>query len=50
MFDGFKNTQDNVSGKLIGIFEQAGFEQVSVRQTFSTIFGTMTLYSAVKPG
>jgi len=50
VFDGFKNTQDNISGKLIGIFEQAGFEHVSQRCTFSTIFGTMTLYSATKPG
>lgn len=49
VFDGFKNTQDNVSGKLIGIFEQAGFEHVSQRQTFSTVFGTMALYNAVKP-
>ena len=48
--DGFKNTRDNVSGKLIPLFEQTGFVAVSQRQTFSTIFGTMALYSAVKPG
>ncbi len=47
--DGFKNTQDNVSGKLVELFEQAGFVQVSQRQTFSTVYGTMALYSAVKP-
>lgn len=47
--DGFKNTQDNVSGKLATLFEQAGFVQVKQRQTFSTIYGTMALYSAVKP-
>ncbi len=49
LLDGFKNTQDNVSGKLIGLFEQAGFVQVSQRQTFGTIYGAMALYSAVKP-
>lgn len=49
LLDGFKNTQDNASGKLISLFEQAGFVDVTQRQTFSTIYGTMTLYSAVKP-
>lgn len=50
LLDGFKNTQDNVSGKLIALFEQAGFVEVTQKQTFSTIYGTMALYSAVKPG
>ncbi len=50
LLDGFKNTQDNVTGKLTELFEHAGFVEVSQRQTFSTIFGTMALYSAVKPG
>lgn len=49
VLDGFKNTQDNVSGKLIDLFEHAGFVQVLQRQTFSTVYGTMALYSAVKP-
>ena len=49
LLDGFKNTQDNVSGKLITLFEQAGFVEVTQRQTFSTVYGTMALYSAVKP-
>lgn len=49
LLDGFESTQDNVSGKLTKLFEQAGFVQVSQRQTFSTIYGTMALYSAVKP-
>lgn len=49
LLDGFKNTQDNVSGKLIALFEQAGFIEVAQRQTFSTVYGTMVLYSAVKP-
>lgn len=49
LLDGFKNTQDNVSGKLIALFVQAGFVEVTQRQTFNTIFGTMALYSAAKP-
>ncbi len=49
ILDGFKNTYDNVSGKLIPLFENAGFVEVSQRQTFSTTYGTMALYSAVKP-
>ena len=48
LLDGFKNTQDNVSGKLIELFKQAGFSKVAQRQTFSTIYGTMALYIAVK--
>lgn len=49
MLDGFKTTQDNVLGKLVELFENAGFLQVSYRQSFGTIYGTMALYSAVKP-
>jgi len=47
--DGFENTRDNVSGKLITLFESAGFIEVTQRKTFSTIYGTLSLYSAVKP-
>jgi SAM-dependent methyltransferase len=49
LLDGFKNTQDNVAGKLISLFEQAGFIEISQRRTFNTPFGTMALYSAIKP-
>lgn len=49
LLDGFKNTKDNVSGRLITLYEQSGFVEVTQRQTFSTIFGTMALYSAIKP-
>jgi ubiquinone/menaquinone biosynthesis C-methylase UbiE len=48
LLDGFKNTQDNVSGKLIELFNQVGFQEVVERKTFSTLFGTMALYSAQK--
>ncbi len=47
--DGFASTQDNVSGKLLSLFEKAGFAEVSQRQAFSTIYGTMALYSAIRP-
>ena len=49
LLDGFENTQDNVSGKLISLFEQAGFGEVRQRQTFGTVYGTMALYCAIKP-
>ena len=49
LLDGFKNTHDNVSGNLTTLFEQAGFVEVAQRQTFSTIYGTLALYRAVKP-
>ena len=49
LLDGFENTQDNVLGKLITIFEQAGFVEVSERQKFGTVFGTLVLYRAIKP-
>jgi len=48
LLDGFKTTKDNIDGKLIELFSEAGFSEVNQRKTFSTIFGTMTLYSAIK--
>lgn len=48
LLDGFKNTQDNVSGKLVDMLEQTGFSKITERQSFNTIFGTMALYSAAK--
>jgi ubiquinone/menaquinone biosynthesis C-methylase UbiE len=48
--DGFGTTRDNVAGRLVALFEQAGFTDVSERQTFSTIYGTIALYRAIKPG
>ena len=47
--DGFENTRDNVAGRLVELFESGGFVQVAQRQTFATVFGTLALYSAVKP-
>lgn len=47
--DGFETTRDNVAGRLIGLFEGAGFSSVRECGTFSTILGTIALYRAVKP-
>ncbi|MCX8072815.1 MAG: class I SAM-dependent methyltransferase [Candidatus Binatia bacterium] len=49
LLDGFANTRDHVRGKLASIFEQAQFVQVGTVRTFSTVFGTIALYRAVKP-
>jgi hypothetical protein len=48
LLDGFENTRANVSGKLIELFEGAGFAQVSQLRYFNTVLGTMALYRAVK--
>lgn len=46
--DGIDNTRDNVSGRLIELFELAGFSDVTQQRSFNTIFGTLALYSAQK--
>ena len=48
ILDGFANTQENVDGKLVAIFEEAGLVNVTERRVFRTMFGTMALYSAKK--
>ncbi len=48
--DGFETTRDNAAGRLVALFDQAGFIDVAERRTFSTIYGTMALYRAVRPG
>ncbi|MDP2323497.1 MAG: methyltransferase domain-containing protein [Gammaproteobacteria bacterium] len=49
LLDGFANTRDNVQGKLMSLFESAGFSEVTQTSTFSTVLGTLALYRAVKP-
>jgi SAM-dependent methyltransferase len=49
LLDGFENTRDNVAGRLVPLFEQAGFVEVTTTQAFSTMFGTLALYRATKP-
>lgn len=48
LLDGFENTQGNVEGRLIELFRAAGFADVSEQQTFATVFGTLSLYRAVR--
>lgn len=47
--DGFDSTRDNAAGRLIPLFEQAGFAEVREVKSFATILGTLALYRAVKP-
>ncbi|MCB1934849.1 MAG: hypothetical protein KDF59_02785 [Nitrosomonas sp.] len=49
LVDGFSNTQDNISGRLIDLFWQSGFTEVKQSQTSNTIFGASSIYSALKP-
>ncbi len=49
LLDGFNNTQDHVKGKLISLFEENGFVNVSQLKAYNTIYGTIALYSATKP-
>jgi hypothetical protein len=49
LLDGFENTRDNVAGRLVPLFEQAGFIDVATTQAFNTMFGTLALYRATKP-
>jgi len=49
LLDGFATTTDTVRGELPDRFLSAGFEQVAVTREFSTMFGTIALYRAVRP-
>ena len=50
LLDGIRNTRDNVRGRLPAVFAQAGFENIVQTKAFSTVFGTLALYRATKPG
>jgi len=49
VLDGFANTRSHVSGQLVELFQQAGFQAVVERGQISTMFGTLALYSAARP-
>lgn len=49
LLDGFETTGDNCSGRLVPLFESAGFTEVESPARFDTIFGTLRLYRAVRP-
>ena len=50
LFDGFANTRQHVEGKLPDLFTEAGLEQVALRREISSVYGTLALYSARRPG
>jgi len=50
LLDGFDNTADNVNGLLPEFMGAAGFTDVVEVRRFSTMWGTLSLYRAVKPG
>lgn len=50
LLDGFENTADNVRGELPRIFEEAGLEGAEETDRLRTPLGTLSLYSARKPG
>lgn len=49
VLDGFKNTADNVAGKLPAQMREAGLTVVEETRRFATLFGTMSLYRAIRP-
>jgi ubiquinone/menaquinone biosynthesis C-methylase UbiE len=48
-FDGFDPTRANFEGRLPELFASAGLEQIQTRESLRTVYGNLTLYSAVKP-
>jgi hypothetical protein len=50
LLDGFENTADNVKGLLPQMMRDAGFTGVAETRRFSTMWGTLALYRAGKPG
>lgn len=50
LLDGFETTGDNLRGLLPDFLAQAGFTEVQSTAQFATIFGSLHLYCARKPG
>ncbi len=46
----FEDTSDNIKGLLPQMFREAGFEDVEETARYATMFGTLSLYRAQKPG
>lgn len=49
LLDGFPNTADNVQGRLPEFMRAAGFDGVEETRRYATMWGTLSLYRAVKP-
>jgi SAM-dependent methyltransferase len=50
LLDGYPTTADNVAGRLPEFMGEAGFSVAQETDRYSTMFGTMSLYRAIKPG
>jgi len=50
LVDGFENTRQHAGGALAELMAEAGLVQVATRGGLDTIFGSLGLYSACKPG
>ncbi len=50
MLDGFATTTENVQGKLPDYFREAGFANVRETKRYMTVYGTLSLYAAVRVG
>ena len=49
ILDGFATTADSVRGLLPDLLWASGFAKVEIKGCFSTLFGTLSLYCALKP-
>ena len=49
VIDGFENTRDHVAGRLTGMLEDAGLEDVQVHDRMRTGWGTLELLEGVRP-
>lgn len=49
LFDGFDTTTANVEGRIPNMLYDGGFRQITLTGQVNTIFGTLTLYHAIKP-
>ena len=50
LLDGFQNTAENYRGELPAIFEAAGLQGAEQTDRLRTLFGTLALYRARRPG
>ncbi len=49
LLDGFMTTADNVAGRLPEFMRECGFHDVAESARYSTLFGTLSLYRALRP-
>jgi ubiquinone/menaquinone biosynthesis C-methylase UbiE len=49
LLDGFENTRDNAAGALPELFAEAGLGEAAERDSLRTAYGSLALYSAVRP-